>query len=1153
MKSNFSNKFFCIALLAMPLLAAAQFLPDKTIAGSKTGFYGIQTADINADGHPDLVAIRGYDAQAAYWYLNDGQGHFPINPSDSLELDVQIAEIIIADLNGDGFLDFAFADFTATGNVFWYAGDGQGHFVKHLIEYYDGIPVGTFKAADIDADGDQDLVLGQSLFASTLVRWVKNDGQGNFSDPYQLGEHSEQFLEIVIADLNNDNLPEVLIPNKTTWYLNYGPGNFDARPLPADAVYLFGIEDLDSDGDRDLLAYGYNSNNKPILFRNTANPFSVTFVPEELPLDLDLYDRFFTGDFDGDGDTDFLFNSTGWWENDGTGSYTIHDDFTLNHLYIPANYYLLPPGVDLDGDGRDEAVVPGQSWVGRVGLNTSEALVADIIVPDIFGTSAVKSFDFDNDGDLDIVAAADKLYWFSNEGGGHFGPRQTITALPFHTGFFKFIDIDGDQDLDIFIQNGTMLRNLGFGYYANPAPVPLSGSEPHFFDFDADGDTDIVGSVPLQFFENIGNGNLANPVYLTQCFSGSATVADMDHDSDLDLAFPCDKTVIVLTNDGTANFTALQDLTAPNFARRCFWADVDGSGSPDVIAALDSGLIWFPRLPDGSFGAFQWIFQSGSSALDQRLTLADFDGDGDIDIAGSYLYYSFLLKNDGTGVFATVYLPFYNPFLSDDAAFDVDGDQDLDLLFANEQTIGWLENLASEAYLSGTCYWDKNENQQRDPGEPPFQNQILRLEPAGKLTFTDADGSYRLYADSGQFALSIEPDSCWDLSTDTLVYHLFFDGITTVADLDFGLKLNGTEKKLTAPIATAPTRCGFEVPCFLSLRNEGCALATGIVELHFTDSLAAFVSATPPPTSTAPGLLTWLLADTLLPGGLSDIQLVLQMAGPEHLGDTLRLLTLARALDDLGNPEPEADSTLLLAEINCAYDPNDKLVSRSRLPENYAAAASELVYTVRFQNTGTDTAFNVTVRDRLAAALDFSTFKPLGTSHAYTVTLDSATRTAVFAFKNILLPDSSVNEPGSHGLFQFSIYPMANLPAETLIQNSAGIYFDFNPPVLTNMAETWVEKTPVSTSQLAVPTEKLRLFPNPASGEISLEWTTPLPASGGRLLLSDMAGRNLQELKLPPSATLTRWKLFDLPRGMYWVRLESESGFWQVAKLVKLN
>ncbi|MEM1217059.1 MAG: PKD domain-containing protein, partial [Bacteroidota bacterium] len=144
--------------------------------------------------------------------------------------------------------------------------------------------------------------------------------------------------------------------------------------------------------------------------------------------------------------------------------------------------------------------------------------------------------------------------------------------------------------------------------------------------------------------------------------------------------------------------------------------------------------------------------------------------------------------------------------------------------------------------------------------------------------------------------------------------------------------------------------------------------------------------------------------------------------------------------------------------INCAYDPNDKQVhpNRSEQPpftQNYTLFAEELLYTIRFQNTGTDTAFNVVLRDQLSGDLDWSTFRPGSSSHPYDVTLDDE-GLLEFYFRDILLPDSTTNEPLSHGFVDFTISAREDLVPNTSIDNTAGIYFDFNPPIITNMVNS---------------------------------------------------------------------------------------------------
>jgi uncharacterized repeat protein (TIGR01451 family) len=109
-----------------------------------------------------------------------------------------------------------------------------------------------------------------------------------------------------------------------------------------------------------------------------------------------------------------------------------------------------------------------------------------------------------------------------------------------------------------------------------------------------------------------------------------------------------------------------------------------------------------------------------------------------------------------------------------------------------------------------------------------------------------------------------------------------------------------------------------------------------------------------------------------------------------------------------------------------------------------------LEYTIRFQNTGTDTAFTVVLRDTLDADLEWESMQVLATSHGLTEISVDPSGEAMFKFQGILLPDSNVNEPGSQGFLKYRLRPVAGAPHLTRIHNTAAIYFDFNEPVITN-------------------------------------------------------------------------------------------------------
>ena len=143
-------------------------------------------------------------------------------------------------------------------------------------------------------------------------------------------------------------------------------------------------------------------------------------------------------------------------------------------------------------------------------------------------------------------------------------------------------------------------------------------------------------------------------------------------------------------------------------------------------------------------------------------------------------------------------------------------------------------------------------------------------------------------------------------------------------------------------------------------------------------------------------------------------------------------------------------------QITDSYDPNDKQVFPSGVTERHLVRENtDLEYLIRFQNTGTDVAFTVVIEDELSEYLDLSTLRVGASSHPCTWKVTGQGRpTLIWSFRNINLPDSTRDEPGSHGFVKFKINQLPDLPHGTRITNSADIYFDFNSPITTN--ETFV-------------------------------------------------------------------------------------------------
>ena len=141
-----------------------------------------------------------------------------------------------------------------------------------------------------------------------------------------------------------------------------------------------------------------------------------------------------------------------------------------------------------------------------------------------------------------------------------------------------------------------------------------------------------------------------------------------------------------------------------------------------------------------------------------------------------------------------------------------------------------------------------------------------------------------------------------------------------------------------------------------------------------------------------------------------------------------------------------------------SYDPNDIRVSpKGYCPQHYIAPHTELEYMIRFQNTGTDTAFHVIIRDTLPEELDIETIRLGASSHAANFKIVND-RVAKFIFSHIYLPDSTTNEQASHGFVKFYIKPAQDISPGATINNKAAIYFDYNAPIITNEVYNTIEE-----------------------------------------------------------------------------------------------
>jgi uncharacterized repeat protein (TIGR01451 family) len=235
--------------------------------------------------------------------------------------------------------------------------------------------------------------------------------------------------------------------------------------------------------------------------------------------------------------------------------------------------------------------------------------------------------------------------------------------------------------------------------------------------------------------------------------------------------------------------------------------------------------------------------------------------------------------------------------------------------------------------------------------------------------------------------------------------------------------------------------------------------------------------------------------------------------------------------------------------VTGSFDPNDILVNIDTIYTTELATPPSLEYIINFQNTGTDTAFNIKVFNPISDQLDFTTFDFITSSHPVDLSYNAFSQRMEFVFDNILLPDSNINEPESHGFIRYKIKPLTTLLAGDSIINNASIFFDFNAPIITNDAVTEIVLSkPTSNDNLNNFTNSLDIYPNPATETVTIKSQKQITGEA-QWKVYDIVGREVYSAKTKNESSLTI-DLSGFVKGLYFIQLHSQNDIYR-ATMVK--
>ncbi|MEW7292098.1 FG-GAP-like repeat-containing protein [Aquimarina sp. 2304DJ70-9] len=1103
--------FLLISFIPLGLMAQLSFeeieITGKDDVIFNPRLFDHENLDLDQDGDFDILV---YSSFTIVWYENrDGAGDFSsakmIYNSDSSF----ILNMKIGDLDGDDDIDIVGV---RNGTIGWLTNQGDGSFSDfNIIDENFNISAFLMEINDIDGDDDNDIL----LHLSEGVVWYENlDGLGTFANqeviipPFNSFGSSVFLLEDVNGDFKIDIVLFDTLLDQISWYENLGNMTFSAA-LPfhanlnlgptilkkvdidgdANADFIAGgfnnliwyefdgigelsrtsisIEDLnvrslistdfDADGDQDLLYYDgdglfWSENNDGMGTFSTPNMIDSKFC---IRCSNITDNRLATGDFDGNGTIDVIASIFSerigtifrYSNSDGQGA------FDTRKIISDYPFKSAIESMDVDNDGDLDLLVKGSGYYssiyknldGNGNFDRQEAFSGADLLKDS------RPIDIDNDGDLDIVSIRDSpnanLVWYENiNGSGIFKNAQVINStieinIQSTIGDIAVGDIDKDGYQDFVLVQGkdnetvSWLRNEnGSGTFSLPIEVGTNVDRPSSVklgDIDGDGDLDLVvfeGFTGLvKWFKNVdGKGSFAPAVILpnSAAFRGLC-LADLDQDNDLDVITFGRDIKWHENTDGAGNFSSPIVVGNPSeFIQFVEIADLDGDFDQDVVwKSWDKkGVFWYENLTGNEdFSAEIPIFISDRPEVNPVTALGDFNGDFKIDIAHADQYeYKVILDT-------------YTP------------DRLVVLLNEGEQGNQIIGEVKNDLNATG-C-----------DGNDPLINNLMITASNGVdsySTFTLPNGLYSLSVGEGTYTTTVSGALPTYYGASPAEHEFTFNGIGTTESGDFCIEaqqvVNDLEVQLFPLLEVRP---GFATRYLLTYKNVGTTVLEGEINLNFNESALNFIEASEAPSAILAGALTFDIG-TLLPFESNSIQANFLVEPPPTVTIDDLLVTSANGTITGEDDFLENNESILKQVVIGSYDPNDIVVLEGSqiLLED---ADDYLHYIIRFQNTGTADAINVKVENILDSNLDWTTFQLESLSHSGRVEIKNGSKVK-FIFNTINLPDSTNDEPNSHGFIAYKVKPKNNINIGDIILNKANIFFDFNPPIITNTVNTMV-------------------------------------------------------------------------------------------------